>query len=164
MADAYALTLCHTSGLHHHADPARADKFLGGIRIGEGSRFGRWHGLLAHDFLGKPFVRFQPSGFFRRAKYLDARGGHRISHAGCKRVFGTDHNQIDLVLPHEFFDFPEIGDRHIGDIISQLRCAGIARQGIEGRHARRSGQFPREGMFASAISDEQYSHYRAAYR
>ena len=58
VADGDAFALGQARGLDHDRLVPRADEFLGRVGIGEAARLGGRDGLLAHQFLGEPFVGF----------------------------------------------------------------------------------------------------------
>ena len=76
-----------------------------------------------------------------------------IGQAGGERVFGADDDELDLVLPDEFFELVELHHAD-GNILRDLRGAGVARRGKEAGHPRRMCQFPRQRMFPPAVADQ----------
>ena len=166
VADGDAFALGQTRRLHHHRLSRSPHIFLGRLRVGKRPRLGGRDRLLAHQFLGEPLVRLDAGGCFRRAEDLHARCARRSAKPRRQRVFGADDDQADAVLRTNFSILSN-SIAPIGHVVGDLRRAGVARGGEEGRHPRGIRQFPSQGVLALAVSDEQDFHalgYSADFR
>jgi hypothetical protein len=96
-----------------------ADIFFRGGRIGERSRLRRRHRLLAHQFLGEPFVRFDLRRIFRRPEDFQALRDQMIRQPRRQRIFRTDHDEVDVVLFRRLgdgFEIHRIARQQVGDL------------------------------------------------
>ena len=75
----------------------------------------------------------------------------------AKRPFRPDNGQADAVFLGEADEFGEIGGGN-GDVLAVDVGARIARGHEYSFHARTLGEFPSQGVFASAAAYEQNIH------
>ena len=110
-----------------------------------------------HSALVKPLELSSWPADLVRPERLDAGGGEIVDDAGRERRLRADHDEIDRVRLAEVDHRGMVGDieRHAFGL---ARDAGIARRAPEFGHQRGGCDFPRQGMFAAAGTEQENVH------
>ena len=107
--------------------------------------------------LEKTLAGFQARGGFGRTEYFQPRLPKLIGNAERQRPFGADHREINLLLEGERLESHEIIrlDRNTG---REAFDAGIPWRAKNLRLPRTLGDFPDQGMLATATADYENLH------
>jgi hypothetical protein len=133
------------------------DKGDGGLEGGKGPAFGGGNGGVAHHFLGEGLVGFQGGSRLGGSKGLDSLFFQGIDQAEGQRVFRADDHEVCLKLLGGFYQGRDVVGLD-GQKVAEGGHARVARGDEESRAAGRLFDFPGEGMFAAAGTDEENIH------
>src|SRR5262249_20191694 len=125
---------------------------------------------LAHKLLGEPLAGLDLGRGARGPEYPQVFLLKRVDDALGQRLFGPHHGQADVFFPDETNQALEIVrfHRYVDTVLGR---PGISRRTIDALDARRLGQLPDQGMFATALTDAEDLHvslpsnipYRSSY-
>ncbi len=129
----------------------------GGVGMIEDAKLGGGHVGMPHELLGEDLARLDLGGLAGWTEDTEPSGLKLIDDAQGQRLFRPDDGEADLFLlreAHETLDVVGF-DGHI-DAVS--RCAGVAGRTKDPLDARRLSQLPDQGMFATALADDEDLH------
>ena len=147
------LARCQSIRLDNNRSACAANILLRRASVGEaGKRCRRNIGHLT-KFFGECFRSLEPRRFFRGSKRRNACCFEIVHNPGDQRCLRTNNHKADMFLSAEGDDVLMISNvqRHICAV---LRRAGIARCDKKMIEQRALGQFPGQGVFTSARTDQ----------
>ncbi len=168
VADDDAFAQGQPVGLDGATSAERLCEIAGGADLGENAGMGGGNAVFLHELLGKDFGRLELRALPVRPPDAERVGLEEVHHAQGERVIGTDYRQRRLVFACEREKGGQVirGDGRAlnrGAVAGEAFAgdAGVARGAEQFCNARRLGQFPNQGMLASARADDQNIHHVA---
>ena len=158
--DHHALAGGQAVGLHHDGRAVLVDVGMRRGGIGEGAEGGGGNAVARHELLGEILRAFELGGGLRGAEDFQPGGAEGIDDARGQRRFGADHGECDVVIAADEFDQRRNrGQRQVDEAVLGRRAAVAGRD----KHLRNTGrlrELPRQGVFASAGTDDKDFHVR----
>ncbi len=124
------------------------------LNLGKVLILGGGNVMPSEEILSKRFRAFKLGGTLSRAKDFQSRSLECIYHANHQRRFRANDSQIDLLVLGEAQQGRDIRRAH-GDVLQSWlqRRTGVAGRNKNGAYQRGLGRFPRQGMLASAVTN-----------
>jgi hypothetical protein len=141
-----------------------AREIFGGSDVAERAGFGGGDAVFLHEVLGENFGGFELGGFFVCAPNAVAAGLEEIDDAEGEWVVWTDDGEVGFVLFDEVQEGGKVfgADWNVLDEGAVLEAfegdAGVAGGAPELGGVRGLGEFPDEGVFAAAGTEDEDFH------
>ena len=125
--------------------------------IGEAVIGAGWNVELGAERLCESLGAFELGGGLAWAERLDAGGREIVDDPRHQRRLRPDHDEVHLVGLAEIDHSRMVGDVE-GDAFGLVGDTGIARRAPQFRQQGRSGDLPRQGVFAAAGTEQEDVH------
>ena len=81
-----------------------------------------------------------------------------VGDAGCQRVVGADHRQINGIAPRRRAEGGAVDSLHLRQVAAHFGGAGVAGRGPHRLHASGRRELPRQRVFAGTAAHYQDAH------
>ncbi len=157
--DDHALAGGQAVGLDDDRGAALAYIVEGGLEFGELAVLRGWYAVAFHERLRECLRPFELRRRGPRAETAQAGVLETVDDAGDERSLGSDDRQVDVLGLRQ----PEQAVDVLGTDVDVPHARLVRRPGVAGRddhgiYALRLCDLPRQRMFASAATDDQYLH------